>query len=64
MYASSKCICLYDSGEYLDGKWRLYHKIMDLNEDGMVDQSDAKLSEDNFVRLYNLTERQVSELRL
>ena len=44
---------------YLQYKWGIYHKFSDMNKDGVLDESDAQLNEEQFAHGFNLTEREV-----
>ena len=48
----------------LQEKWRDMFALQDVNNDSLLDMDDVSLSEDNYVRLHNLTEVEVCEYRM
>ena len=46
-------------GIYLQRKWAIFHEIMDVTKDGVLNDTDAKLYTDNIVRIFNFTSRTV-----
>ena len=46
-------------GIYLQSKWAIFHEIMDVTKDGVLNDTDAKLYTDNIVRIFNFTSRTV-----
>ena len=50
---------LYVTVRYLQYKWGIFHNLLDVNDDGVVDPTDVDLSVKNFVRIQKLTSREV-----
>ena len=46
-------------GIYLQSKWAIFHELLDVTRDGVVDDADVGLYTDNFVRAFNFSARTV-----